>query len=928
MLTIIPLVNSCYDDGNLKDDINDLNSKYSSLENRIAALETQVKEMNSEISSIQTIISNLEKNVYVSKVETIENGYKIYFTDNTIATIHDGKDGKNGENGVDGQDAPIIGVAKDTDNIYYWTITTNGNTTWLLDNGKKLRVTGKDGVNGHTPIVEIGSDNYWYIDGVKTNVKATGEDGEDGITPSISISSDGYWVINGIKSSIKAKGENGTNGEDGKDGLNGKDGITPLLKIDTEGYWTISYDNGKVYNRILDSNNSPVSALGKDGENGQDGKDGTDGQDGKTPEIAIKQDSDGIYYWTKDGEWLTDQQGQKIKANGIDGENGKDAIAPKLKIENGRWLLSTDEGKSWIDIGQATGNDGEDGKDGDSFFQNVTQDDEKVTLILANGTTIYIPKYKELAISFNKTGEIVVMPGSSQTINYTLTGATSKTIVKALGQGGWTAKVKATNTTSGVITITAPDPMTDDEILVLVYDGENTTIMSYIYCVQGVINITNNYYDIPATGETKEISLSTNINYSVYIPAEAKTWITQQQSLGRALRNETLTFVIAPNTGGERSATIELRDNSGKTIETIVFKQAVYALNINVTTAGTLKEQMTEEDLKNVRELKIKGTLNATDFEIITKSISSLTKLDLSEVNLSKLPLMAFTEATNIKSIILPDNLIEINEQDFYKCTSLESIIIPDGVTIIKEKAFEGCTSLASIDIPANVSEIKSGAFKNCTKLQTVNIPTNSNLTTIGGLTDDGAFQGCYTLSNINIPASTEIIDSYAFYGCSNLSSPLFAVNSNLKMIKDYAFYNCSSITDIDFPEGIEIIGSYAFYDCNSITNLNIPSKVQIIEKFTFYSCGNLKILNIPTNSKLTEIQTDAFRKCALTLIKVGLTTPPNIYHHYDGNFDNYDNQNTFALVTLSNCTVKVPVGSLDSYKSSTWRNFTKIIEE
>ena len=49
MLAIIPLVNSCYDDGNLKDDINDLNSKYSSLENRIAALETQVKEINSEI---------------------------------------------------------------------------------------------------------------------------------------------------------------------------------------------------------------------------------------------------------------------------------------------------------------------------------------------------------------------------------------------------------------------------------------------------------------------------------------------------------------------------------------------------------------------------------------------------------------------------------------------------------------------------------------------------------------------------------------------------------------------------------------------------------------------------------------------------------------------------------------------------------------
>ncbi len=919
ILTIIPFVNSCYDDGNLKDDINDLNSKYSSLENRIAALEMQVKEMNSEISSIQTIISNLEKNVYVSKVETIENGYKIYFTDNTIATIHDGKDGKNGENGIDGKDgknAPVIGVAKDTDNVYYWTITTNGNTTWLLDNGKKLRVTGKDGANGHTPIVEIGSDNYWYIDGVKTNVKATGEDGEDGITPSISISPDGYWVINGVKSSIKAKGENGTNGEDGKDG------ITPLLKIDAEGYWTISHDNGKIYNRILDSNNSPISAIGKDGENGQDGK---DGEDGKTPEIAIKQDSDGIYYWTKDGEWLTDQQGQKIKANGIDGEDGKDAIAPKLKIENGRWLLSTDEGKSWIDIGQATGNDGEDGKDGDSFFQNVTQDDEKVTLILANGTTIYIPKYKELTITFNKTGEIVVMPGSSQTINYTLTGATSKTIVKALGQGGWTAKVKAINTTSGTITITAPDPMTDDEILVLVYDGENTTIMSYIYCVQGVINITNNYYDIPATGETKEISLSTNINYSVYIPTEAKTWITQQQSLGRALRNETLTFVIAPNTGGERSATIELRDNSGKTIETIVFKQAVYALNINVTTAGTLKEQMTEDDLKNVRELKIKGTLNATDFETITKSISSLTKLDLSEVNLSKLPLMAFSEATNIKSIILPDNLIEINEQDFYRCTSLESIIIPDGVTIIKEKAFEGCTSLASIDIPANATEIRSGAFKNCTKLQTVNIPINSNLTKIEGFTDDGVFQGCTSLSSIDIPANTEVISHYAFHDCNKLTRVSFSTDSKLKTIGYAAFENCSSLKNIEFPENVETIGSNGFNGCSSLVSLDVPPKINIIESGTFFNCSGLKIINIPSNSTLTYIEIDAFGWCPINIIKINKMTPPDFYYK---SLSYNKSDSPFDHPILSSCTVKVPVGSLDTYINSNWKYFSKITEE
>lgn len=50
---------------------------------------------------------------------------------------------------------------------------------------------------------------------------------------------------------------------------------------------------------------------------GQDGKDGTngkDGQDGHTPIIGVKRGADGIYYWTLDGNWLTDSSGQMIKA--------------------------------------------------------------------------------------------------------------------------------------------------------------------------------------------------------------------------------------------------------------------------------------------------------------------------------------------------------------------------------------------------------------------------------------------------------------------------------------------------------------------------------------------------------------------------------------------------------------------------------------
>ena len=91
---------------------------------------------------------------------------------------------------------------------------------------------------------------------------------------------------------------------------------------------------------------------GKDGVNGSDGKDGVDGKDGKdgyTPVIGVEKDSDGIYYWTLDGEWLTDNEGNKIKAVGVDGKDGADG-------EDGKDGANGSDGKD--------GADGEDGKDG------------------------------------------------------------------------------------------------------------------------------------------------------------------------------------------------------------------------------------------------------------------------------------------------------------------------------------------------------------------------------------------------------------------------------------------------------------------------------------------------------------------------------------------------------------------------------------
>ena len=454
--------------------------------------------------------------------------------------------------------------------------------------------------------------------------------------------------------------------------------------------------------------------------------------------------------------------------------------------------------------------------------------------------------------------------------------------------------------------------MTDDEIIVFVYDGENTTTMSYLCCVQGVINIANNYYEIQAQGETKEVPLSTNINYSVYIPSDARSWVSVQ-TLTKALREETLSFTIAANTGEERSTTVELRDNAGKAVQTVVFKQNVYALNINVTSAGALGSLLTAEDLQNVRELKLTGTLNNADLEVLAESVAHLAKLDLSEANLSKIPSMAFQSVSNIESIILPDNLNEIETLAFYKNTGLKSIQFPNGLTKIGANAFEGCTALEQVTIPANTEIIDANVFKDCTALTTATIPDNSVLHTLG----INAFQGCEALVSINIPATLESISNNAFRGCSALTTVTFTNANTLKNIGQAVFHECTSLVGITLGDNLETIGQGAFYSCKSLEEITIPAKITTIERETFSNCSSLKKVEIANNSQLADIEYYAFAYCSkLALFVIRCTTPPTC------------SNNPFYNTPTSTCVLQVPAGCKESYAGrSYWSYFNNIIE-
>lgn len=175
-----------------------------------------------------------------------------------------------------------------------------------------------------------------------------------------------------------------------------------------------SLPNGEGYTINFVSGKSINIYNGRNGTNGADGTDGKDGQDGKngvTPIISVKKDIDGVYYWTVNGEWLI-VDGNKVKAvgtdgadgeNGSDGTNGKDGITPKFKIEDGYWYISYDNELSWEQLGKATGDNGLNGSDGESFFKGVSIENGYVCFILndAESTVIKLPFSEEKSLTVN-----------------------------------------------------------------------------------------------------------------------------------------------------------------------------------------------------------------------------------------------------------------------------------------------------------------------------------------------------------------------------------------------------------------------------------------------------------------------------------------------------------------------------------------------
>ncbi len=835
LLAVVAFTSCKYDD-------DDIWNSVHGLENRVAKLEELCKQMNTNISSLQTIVTALQNNDYVTGITPVmqggkEVGYTITFSKSNPITIYHGKDGQNGEDGTDGKDGvtPTIGVKQDTDGIYYWTLDGD----WLTDkHGDKIKAEGKDGADGSDG--EDGSDG------------TDGTNGKDGITPQFKIEND-YWFISYDNGNTwtqlgKATGENGKDGEDGVGGDSMFTGIDYKTSTD---YVIFTLADGtqiklptwsafEALQRLCNETNTNLSALqtivtalqNNDyitsvdplTEDGKvvgytikfaksnpiviyNGKDGTDGVDGNTPIIGVKKDTDDIYYWTLDGEFIV-VDGQKIKAQGTDGNNGvdgSDGVTPKLEIRESYWWISYDNGTNWTQLGKATGENGADGKDGDSI--KITQDENNVYFELVDGTIITISK------TGSQSSNIIIF--ADKDVKKRCVG-----LWDTNGDGELSHEEVAAVTTIGTVFQNNTDIEFFNE---LKYFSGLTALEANAF--NGCSNLCN--IAIPANVATIDVSSFKGCSQLMQVTFDKNSCIT----IFEGSYNE--------NGGSYNGVFADCR-----ALKTIRIPASVTEIKACAFQNCTSLSSVTFEDDSNLQTIGggytcYRGNYDSYDFGIFG----------------------AFAGCTSLTSIEIPNSVKEIGVCAFQGCSQLQSVTFQKGSLITTlsggyiskgygtsiENAsnmifgvFAKCSTLSSIEIPANVETIDACVFEICINLSVVTFEQGSKLKEFGdGYAKTGyrpfvtgAFANCTALKSIQIPANVEKIGVGTFKNCSQLSSVTFEPDSKLKTIGGYCDGNWSS------EVGTKHYGAFA--DCEALTNIELPASLTAINSVAFSNCRKL----------------------------------------------------------------------------------------
>ncbi len=207
----------------------------------------------------------------------------------------------------------------------------------------------------------------------------------------------------------------------------------------------------------------------------------------------------------------------------------------------------------------------------------------------------------------------------------------------------------------------------------------------------------------------------------------------------------------------------------------------------------------------------------------------------------------AFYNRRNLRSVIIPDTVLEIGKEAFCGCQVLKRVEIPEGVVRIGDCAFMECSFLNDIVLPESVNYIGDLVFSSCKNLYTVTLP--SRVEHFGS----AVFMWCQSLKSVKLPEGIETL-TQTFFSCTSLTE--IHIPEGTKSLS-LTFQCCDALTEVHLPDSLEAIDAGSFDICHSLERITIPSGVKFIGSGAFYQCSNLTDVSFDGN----KAEWDAIKK-------------------------------------------------------------------
>ncbi|MGL5205731.1 MAG: leucine-rich repeat protein [Metamycoplasmataceae bacterium] len=293
----------------------------------------------------------------------------------------------------------------------------------------------------------------------------------------------------------------------------------------------------------------------------------------------------------------------------------------------------------------------------------------------------------------------------------------------------------------------------------------------------------------------------------------------------------------------------------------------------------------------------------------------------------------AFSNNSNLQSIVIPSRITSINFASFYNTTSLTSITfepgpvrlefighatfrnsnisgitLPNSLNYLGDFSFDG-SNITELHIPDNVQNILRNTFSETPNLNTITFGPNSTITRF----NNDVFKNS-SIRSINLPDTVQVLSSRTFIDTPNLTNISMLVGFRLDppTTPRYGFTQTqwnninwrnkaqflgtiltktevlnigwdtkTTITLADWandaPNVTQISNgdnaSAAFRLNTILTSIDIPSRISSIKFASFFGATNLNTVNFQAGSTLTSIENEVFRNSGLTSINL----PPSL---------------------------------------------------